>query len=248
MVGEKINKNIENIPHDNTKHNKKNKFFIVIGIALLIIVLAVPSYFLIENYKEQKGNEAFLKLMKCWAECPYEFNYRNESTPVYECLHACSEKYLAGYEDYNINKFDEETRKSFFDCYELYKQEKDFKDCLNLAVEEKKDIIDLSGFNPEIEFQYVELKIINLTCDGKTSEVRIKLEKGEINGVIFIINGDNGDTESIKDYENERIFEGEEKSFLVYSKGYIDNNISSVEVSYVDEEGQVFEIKDERKC
>ena len=165
-------------------------------LSLIFLFIFIRGRTLNQGMQFIELNKQTLMFAKCWTTCPYAEIERDGresvSRHIPECVEACREKYL----------FQEEDYKNISDPFSLFpltapvkdillynvtlcyiseiNEKQDFKECINNLLEEKKELIDLSNFTPEIEYEIVDIEIINFNCLEGGAEVDIILRSGEI--------------------------------------------------------------------
>tara|TARA_Y100000310_G_C20650190_1_gene798979 strand:+ start:672 stop:1430 length:759 start_codon:yes stop_codon:yes gene_type:complete len=179
--------------------------FVVILIVLIlafVVVLKIKS-----NNELKKININSLKFTKCYSSCPYAEKISSSGasflSPVEECMHACDDKYggvYGGATQEQIKKYSKElvTNKIFIECNLVRDLEVEYKNCMNNIIEVYSYIIDLSDFEPDIEYEVVDIKIEEATCGENSAEIKVKLNQGDsLEGIVFVFNS-GGDIMIIK--------------------------------------------------
>ncbi|MFH1308373.1 MAG: hypothetical protein ABIH72_05985 [archaeon] len=122
----------------------------ILIIVFLVISIAVYIVYLIKiNQDIKKYNISTLKIVKCFSNCPFEYNQTlNKTWMTSECVNFCIEKYQIEYPRISAQKyFEKMVITEFAQCFNKEYNEEEFKSCLNQGLDAYTYIIDLSEEN-----------------------------------------------------------------------------------------------------
>ena len=219
---------------------KKSHLWLFIAFGIVIPIVLGFSYFLIINNLDKNLEEKSIKLnlglTKCYQSCPHEqypinksgmenldsegvrkeygdLSYYSEASA--ECTDSCNQEWSKIAQGF-ISPSDKigtdavQINSQTINCRKEHTEE-GYKNCL------QKILDNYSNYEPELllaEYEIFNLTILNLTCSGNHASVNLILNKGNIDGLDFLLLS-RGSIESVK--RSGRIAQGEEKTFTLES-------------------------------